>query len=254
MHQKQEYIAVFDSGLGGISVLRELVKLMPNERYLYFGDSLNAPYGDKTTAQVKELTLSAAENLLSRGVKALVVACNTATAAAIKDLRARYPETIIIGIEPAVKLAADRYPQGHIGVMATAVTLREEKFNHLLERFPQLQVSSICPAELVGLIEEGAEDAALEAYLKTVLEPFVGKLNAVVLGCTHYPFAAQAISKILGDSVEILDGGMGTAQHTMRRLEEAGLLYEGPGEIQLENSAASPAALQRAAELLYKEG
>ena len=251
MHTKNEYIAVFDSGLGGISVLRELVRLMPNEKYLYFGDSANAPYGDRTTAQVKDLTLTAAEHLLSRGVKALVVACNTATAAAINDLRSHYPDTIIIGIEPAVKLAADRCKDGHVAVMATAVTLREEKFNHLLERFPHLQVSSICPAELVSMIEQGATEEDLETYLRPILEPYIGTLNAVVLGCTHYPFAKKAISKILGADVQILDGGVGTAQHTKRRLEEEGLLFEGPGEIQMENSTADPARLMRGAQLLH---
>ena len=106
MSLKSDYIAVFDSGVGGVSVLRELIQLMPNERYLYFGDSANAPYGTKTTAEVRDLTLAAAEMLMNRGCKALVVACNTATAAAIADLRAIYPEKIIIGIEPALKVAA----------------------------------------------------------------------------------------------------------------------------------------------------
>ena len=253
MHRKEEYIAVFDSGLGGISVLRELMRLMPGEKYLYFGDSANAPYGNRSTAKVRELTITAAENLLSRGVKALVVACNTATAAAINDLRARHPDTIIIGIEPAVKLAADRCKGGHVAVMATAVTLREEKFNHLLERFPHLQVTPICPGELVSLIEKGATEEELEDYLRPILAPFVGKLSAVVLGCTHYPFAASAIRKILGENVEILDGGVGTAQQTKRRLEEQGLLYEGPGQIQIENSDLDPRMVLRAAELLHKE-
>ena len=249
MHTKKEYIAVFDSGVGGVSVLRELVKLMPNERYLYFGDSANAPYGAKTTEQVRELTMQAAEKLLERGVKALVIACNTATAAAIIDLREKYPDEIIIGIEPAVKLAADSCG-GRIGVMATAVTLREEKFNHLLERFPHVQVYPICPAELVGLIEKGASEAELENYLRPVLAAYVGKLDAVVLGCTHYPFAAAVIGKILGENTRILDGGEGTARETKRRLVEKDLLFDGPGEVQMENSSADAAILRRAMELL----
>lgn len=253
MHRKDEYIAVFDSGLGGISVLRELYKLMPKEKYLYFGDSANAPYGNRSTAQVKELTITAAENLLSRGVKALVVACNTATAAAISDLRSRHPDTIIIGIEPAVKVAADLCGGGHVGVMATEVTLREEKFNHLLERFSDLIVSPIHAPELVALIENGASDEELESYLRPILAPFAGKLDAVVLGCTHYPFAASVIGKLLGENTKILDGGAGTALHTKRRLEEEGLLYEGPGQIQIENSALDPRKLMQAAELLHKE-
>ena len=250
MHTKKEYIGVFDSGVGGISVLRELVKLMPNERYLYFGDSANAPYGAKTTAQVRELTMAAAEHLLERGVKALVIACNTATAAAITDLREKYPNEIIIGIEPAVKLAADSCSGGRIGVMATAVTLREEKFNHLLERFPDVQVHPICPTELVSLIEKGASEEEMERYLRPVLEDYVGKLDAVVLGCTHYPFAAKVIGKILGETTRLLDGGEGTARETKRRLVEKDLLFEGPGEVQMENSSADAALLHRAMELL----
>lgn len=251
MHTKNEYIAVFDSGLGGISVLKELCKLMPQEQYLYFGDSANAPYGAKTTEEVRNLTLEAAEMLMSRHVKALVVACNTATAAAINDLRERYPETIIVGIEPAVKLAADRCHGGTIGVMATPVTLREEKFNHLLVRFSEEQIISISAPELVSLIEAGAEDAIVEEYLRPILSPYKDKLDAVVLGCTHYPFAADVIEKLL--NTQLLDGGAGTARETKRRLEEAGLLFEGPGEIQMENSNPDPDLLQRAMELLKEE-
>ena len=250
MHTKEEYIAVFDSGVGGISVLRELVKLMPNERYLYFGDSANAPYGAKTTQQVRQLTMEAAERLLERGVKAIVIACNTATAAAIADLREKYPDEIIIGIEPAVKLAADKCSGGHIGVMATAVTLREEKFNHLLERFPDVQVYPICPTELVAMIERGANEAELENYLRPVLADYIGKLDAVVLGCTHYPFAAAIIGKILGEGTRILDGGEGTARETKRRLVEQNLLFDGAGEIQVENSSGNAALIARSMELL----
>ena len=251
MHTKNEYIAVFDSGLGGISVLKELCKLMPEEQYLYFGDSANAPYGAKSTEEVRALTMEAAEMLLSRGVKALVVACNTATAAAINELREKYPETIIVGIEPAVKMAADRCHGGTIGVMATPVTLREEKFNHLLERFSEEQIISISAPDLVALIEAGAEEAQIEEYLRPILTPYKDKLDAVVLGCTHYPFAARVIGKLL--NTQLLDGGAGTARETKRRLQEAGLLYTGPGEIQMENSNPDPALLARAMELLKEE-
>ena len=245
------YIAVFDSGVGGISVLRELVKLMPGENYLYFGDSANAPYGDKTTAQVRQLTLDAAAALMERGVKALVVACNTATAAAIKDLRQQYPDTIIVGIEPALKLAYDRFPQSRVGVMATQVTLREEKFAHQLERFPDMQVSLIPAPGLVEQIEAGKADSPeTEALLESILGPYRGKLDALVLGCTHYPFVKEGIAKILGAQTTLLDGSAGTARHTMRRLEEAGLLRGGEGSIQLENSSNDPRLTALAAQLL----
>ena len=137
MKHPNDYIAVFDSGVGGVSVLRQLMRIMPKENYLYFGDCANAPYGSRSTEEVRQLTLAAAETLIANyPVKALVVACNTATAAAINHLREKYPDLIVIGIEPALKLAADRFPGGHIGVMATEVTLREEKFDALLHRFP----------------------------------------------------------------------------------------------------------------------
>lgn len=253
MHTKEEYIGVFDSGVGGISVLRELVKLMPQERYLYFGDSANAPYGAKTTEQVRALTIAAAEKLMARGIKALVVACNTATAAAINDLRQMYPDTVIIGIEPAVKVAADLCAEGHIGVMATPVTLREEKFQQLLAHFSDVQISLISAPELVALIEAGADDMALEAYLQPILQEFAGKLDAVVLGCTHYPFAARTIGKLLGPGTRIVDGGAGTARETRRRLEEAGLLYDGPGQLLMENSSRDPAFVDRSMALFREK-
>ena len=225
----EDYIAVFDSGLGGLSVLRHLRRLMPNERYLYYGDCANAPYGSRTTAQVRELTLAAAEHLLRNyPVKALVVACNTATAAAIGHLRSLYPELIVIGIEPALKLAADRHPGGTIGVMATQVTLREEKFHKLWERFAGgCTVHPIQAPGLVELVETGKESSEeADALLRKILSPYVGKLDALVLGCTHYPFAADSIGKILGSQTELLDGGDGTARETRRRLEEALLLAD----------------------------
>ena len=251
MHTKEEYIAVFDSGVGGISVLKELVKQMPGENYLYFGDSTNAPYGKRTTDEVRSLTLAAAEMLIARGVKALVIACNTATAAAINDLRETYPDTIVIGIEPALKVAADRFPGGHIGVMATPVTLREEKFAQQVDRFPGLQVSTIPVPALVELVEAGhRDDALVEEMLQPALAPYAGKLDAVVLGCTHYPFAAKTIGKLLGENTAVLDGGEGTARETKRRLQEKDLLLEGDGELILENSTNDPRLLHLSMELL----
>lgn len=239
MFRKEDYIAVFDSGVGGISVLRQLQQVLPKERFLYFGDSANAPYGTRSTAQVQELTLKAAEKLLRYPVKALVVACNTATAAAIGLLREKYPDLIVIGIEPALKLAADHFPGGAIGVMATAVTLREEKFDLLLHRFGEGSTVSKIPAPgLVELVEAGKADSAeAEALLQDVLAPYVGKLDALVLGCTHYPFAARTIRKILGPRVQLLDGGEGTARETKRRLELVGLLADGQGSVTWLNSS-----------------
>ena len=254
MHSKSEYIAVFDSGVGGISVLRELIKQMPHENYLYVGDSANAPYGERAVQQVRALTLQAVEDLIPRGVKALVIACNTATAAAIGSLREMYPELIVVGIEPALKVAADRFPAGRIGVMATRVTLGEEKFAHQVERFPQIQLYQIPAPGLVELIESGHTDGPLvEALLREILEPYAGKLDALVLGCTHYPFVQDVIRKIMGADTVLLDGGAGTARQTRRCLEAAGLLNDGPLHVQIENSTGSAALLELSAALLNKE-
>ena len=246
-----DFIAVFDSGVGGISVLKHLVRILPNERYLYFGDSANAPYGTKTKEEVKTLTFAAANKLMDRGIKALVVACNTATSAAINDLRQAYPDLIVIGIEPALKLAADKFPGGKLGVMATPMTLREEKFARLMERFSDGSTIYKIPAPgLVELIESGRADSPdTDALLGQLFAPYES-LDALVLGCTHYPFASNALRRVLGENVALLDGGDGTARETKRRLKDAGLLREGEGEIIIENSKHDPNLLALSRQLL----
>ena len=240
-------IAVFDSGLGGISVLKELRKLLPGEDFLYYGDNQNAPYGVKTKEEVRALTFRAVEYLLSFAPKALVIACNTATSAAIGPLREAYPEEMIVGIEPALKPAIEKNPAGKIGVMATPLTLKEEKFQLLTAKYPQVQVVSIPAPGLVELIEDGAEEAELEAFLSPLLTPYRGELNAIVLGCTHYPFAASVIEKLTG--AVTLDGGAGTARQTRRLLEQAGLLGGGSGKI-IWHFSAGEGQITRAKEML----
>ena len=253
MYTRDDYIAVFDSGVGGISVLRQLRKLMPQEKFLYFGDTANAPYGSRPTSEVRALTLAAAEKL--RGeypVKALVVACNTATAAAIEQLRAAYPDFIVIGIEPALKLAADYFPGGRIGVMATQVTLREGKFEDLLRRHGHdCTVDRIPAPGLVELIESGRGDGPeTEEFMHKLLDQYVGKLDALVLGCTHYPFVQRTIAKVLGPDTRLLHGGAGTARETKRRLEKAGLIREGEGEVLITESLEDPQRIELAWRLL----
>ena len=253
MYRKEDYIAVFDSGVGGISVLRQLRKLMPAEKYIYYGDSANAPYGSRSTEEVRAFTLAAAEKLTTEyPVKALVVACNTATAAAIEVLRAQYSDLIVIGIEPAVKLAADHFPGGRLGVMATEVTLREEKFDHLMHRFDrECTITKIPAPGLVQLIEAGKSDTPeTDALLQKLLGPYVGKLDALVLGCTHYPFVSRRIGKVLGPQTMLLHGGKGTARETKRRLQKRDLLYDGPGTVEIFNSDPNPAATVLAWKLL----
>ena len=253
MYRKEDYIAVFDSGVGGISVLRQLRKLMPGENYIYYGDSANAPYGSRTTEDVRTLTMAAAEKLVTEyPVKALVVACNTATAAAIGQLREKYSDLIVIGIEPAVKLAADHFPGGRLGVMATDVTLREEKFDLLMHRFDrECTITKIPAPGLVQLIEAGKSDTPeTDALLHQILDPYVGKLDALVLGCTHYPFVSRRIGMVLGPGTMLLHGGKGTARETKRRLETAGLLQEGTGRIRIISSDPDPAVTELAWKLL----
>jgi glutamate racemase len=252
MNAKTDYIAVFDSGVGGISVLRQLRALMPSENFLYFGDSANAPYGTRTREEIQALALDAAEKLVQRNIKALVVACNTATAAAIHVLRQTYPDLIVVGIEPALKPAADRYPGGTVGVLATPVTLREEKFRQLVSQYGgQCQVVPLPAPGLVELIEQGkAEGEEARKLLEELLSPWKGKLDALVLGCTHYPFAIRTIWSVIGKNVELFDGGYGTARETKRRLEAAGLLRSGEGRVVMENSLGSRELLDLSWELL----
>lgn len=150
-------------------------------------------------------------------------------------------------------MAADRFPQGSIGVMATPVTLREEKFSQQAERFSGGDLYRIPAPGLVELIEQGKADSEeTRLFLERLLAPYVGKLDALVLGCTHYPFAAKQIAAVLGPDILLLDGGAGTARQTQRCLESAGLLFDGPGSVQIENSSADPEILALSMKLLQE--
>lgn len=241
MDKTQQPIGVFDSGVGGISVLRELVKLMPEENYIFFGDSLNAPYGTKTLEEVRMLSCADADYLIGKGVKALVVACNTITSASIGMLREKYPDKPVIGIEPALKPAVLSKAFPRVLVMATPMTLREEKFRQLMLRYEdQADIVRLpCPG-LVEYVERGElEGEGLELFLSGLFAPCRAKpIDCAVLGCTHYPLIRSTIQKVLGSDVAIFDGGAGTARETRRRLIESGLKNqsEKPGTIRIDNS------------------
>lgn len=250
MVQKNAPIAVFDSGHGGISVLRELVRLMPQEDFLYYGDSANAPYGTRPAGEVQQLTCAAAEHLFAQGCKALVVACNTATSAAIDVLRRTYPQVPIVGIEPALKPAVLEHDHAHVLVMATEMTLREEKFRSLMDSYSDRASIHCLPAPgIVECVERGEVDGPnLEAYLREILEPYGAvPIDAVVLGCTHFPFARSAIERVVGRPTAFYDGGPGTARETRRRLTEAGLLTDrtGGGRVELTNSRPEAVEISR---------
>ncbi len=220
-------IGVFDSGVGGISVLKELLKQMPNEDYLYFGDSVNAPYGTKPLAHVRELTFRNIEMLLNKGAKAIAVACNTATSAAVADLRRMYPELPLVGIEPAIKPAVLHKEGSRIIVMATPMTLRLDKFKRLVDTYKDRAeiIPLACPG-LMEFVESGnllGED--LHRYLTELFWSVDNeKIDSIVLGCTHYPFVKAAIKNAVDEDVAIFDGGEGTAREMKRRLDNAGLL------------------------------
>ncbi len=234
MRDNERPIGVFDSGVGGVSVLRELISIAPGEDIIYFGDSQNAPYGEKSADEVRELTFSAVEYLLSLGAKAIVVACNTATGAAVRRLREIYPLLPIVGIEPAIKPAV-LYGENVLGktdgrskilVMATPVTISQNKFAALLSDYEDRAdiIPIPCP-HLAELIESGETDSdEIKVYLRELLLPY-SDADSAVLGCTHYPFVKKQIAEVL-PGARIFDGGHGTAKEAVRRIKAAGLAGE----------------------------
>ena len=253
MDRRENYIAVFDSGVGGISVLRHLVRVMPGERFLYFGDSANAPYGSRSTEEVRRLTLAGAAYLLENyPLKALVIACNTATAVAVDTLREKYPDLVIVGTEPAVAVGARMFPGGTVGVMATPATLGSPRILSLIARKAgDARVELLPVAELAAIVEQGKEnDPQTVALLKNYLDPVKDSLDALVLGCTHYPFAAPAIREALGREIPLLDGGEAIARRTQQLLEEKQLLSPGNGELVWENTLGTPRILALSRRLL----
>lgn len=255
MDKMQQPIGVFDSGVGGISVLRELVALMPNENYIFFGDSKNAPYGIRSLEEVQRLTIADADYLVEQGAKALVVACNTATSAAIKILREKYAGMPVIGIEPALKPAVLSRKKPRVLVLATPMTLREKKFYELMLQYEkEAEILSLpCPG-LVEFVERGElEGPGLETFLRELFLRYREKqVDSVVLGCTHYPFVKKTIQKVLGGTVSVFDGGEGTARETRRRLSQANLVNPSdfPGSVMIQNSLGSPEILALSRKLL----
>lgn len=232
------YIGVFDSGVGGISVLRQLRKVLPNERYLYFGDSINAPYGTRPVEQIRELTLAAVEKLVKQDIKALVIACNTATSAALEAVQKAYPNLIVVGIEPALSLAAQQFPGGHIGVMATPATLKGERFLASKAQYESLCKVTPLPAPgLMELVEAGKADSPeADALLHGILDPYAATLDGLVLGCTHYPFTENSVRRVLGEEIALFDGAVISAQVVKETLTAQDRLHEGPGEVVFQNS------------------
>ena len=213
-------IGMFDSGVGGISVLREALKQLPGERFVFFGDTQNAPYGTKTKEEVLFLSRRVVETLLKKGCKAIVIACNTATSAAAATLRAEYPDLPIIGMEPALKPASSLHKDGVVLSLATPGTIAGEKYAHLYQRYGAGVVSLPCPG-LMEFVERGEMNGPdLEAYLTLLFAPYrEQQVEALVLGCTHYVFLKRAISAFF-PGIPLIDGNAGTVRQLANRLRE----------------------------------
>ena len=246
-------IGIFDSGSGGLSVYREIVKLLPKERYVYFADNAHCPYGEKTASYICERGRAITEILLGMGADIIVVACNTATAAAIAVLREEYPDVPFIGMEPAVKPAALGTESGVIGVLATAGTLKGSKYLKTKGRFEDdVRIVEHVGEGFVELVENGVLDGPeAVATVRRSLQPLLDAgADRIVLGCTHYPFLRPVIEAVAGPAVEVIDPAPAVARQTLRVLQERGIpTGEGPFGIDLYFSG-EPDSLQRIFSLL----
>lgn len=219
-------IAVFDSGVGGLSVLREIRRRLPEEPVIYFADQGHVPYGARPLQEVGRFSETITRFLLSQGAKLVVVACNTASAAALRSLRQTFPEVPFVGMEPAVKPAAENTRTGVVGVLATPATFQGALYASVIERFASgvVVLQDTCPG-LVSQIEAGRLDTPeTHAILEKALEPMLQRgIDTVVLGCTHYPFIIPLIQEIAGDGVRVIDPAPAIARQVARLLDERGL-------------------------------
>jgi glutamate racemase len=255
-------IGIFDSGVGGLSVLRPIQETIPNEHLLYFADQAHAPYGSRSLAEIRHFSEEITRFLLDQGSKIIVVACNTASAAALSSLRKTFPQVDFVGMEPAVKPAAVETRSGKVGVLATENTFSSPRYAQLMSRFAQdVEVIENPCRGLVSLIEAGdiaGEDA--EALLRQVLSPMLAVgVDTLVLGCTHYPFVRPLIEDIIeengaGIPVTIIDPAPAVAGQTARVLAKRQLLAAAGerGTVRLFTSARSQSLADLSEQLLSK--
>lgn len=251
---RDQPIGVFDSGVGGLSILRALRVELPGEDFVYFSDAGHAPYGEKGEQFVSERSLAIAVDLLEQHrIKGLVVACNTATAAAVHLLRARHTQLPVVGVEPALKPAAAITKTGHVAVLATRGTLASVKFRRLQESLREQAEFVLVPCNgLAAAIEADDQPLVRELCRRYTREVCCfgtrpGEIDTLVLGCTHYPFATDCFLELLGPDIQLVETGQPVARQTRRLLEEKGLLRPGrSGSVQWVTTG-SPAALRAAA-------
>lgn len=232
MTRSNHPIGIFDSGIGGLSVLRSIREQMPDEDLIYFGDQVHVPYGPRSTGQIQNFSERITRFLLKHDSKIIVVACNTASAAALKYLRVTFPEISFVGMEPAVKPAAEKTQTGKVGVLATPATFQGALYASVVERFGAgvELFQHTCPG-LVNQIETGELDSPkTRAILEDALLPMLEKnIDTVVLGCTHYPFVIPLIKQIAGGNVRVIDPAPSVARQ-VKRLLEAGRMMNRAGQ------------------------
>ena len=253
-HMREAPIGVFDSGVGGLSVLGEIQRLLPNESLLYVADCGNVPYGEKTPEFIRQRCSVMAGFFRQQGAKALVLACNTATVAGVADLRRDYPDWPIVGMEPAVKPAAAATRTGVVGVLATTGTLQSAKFAALLDRFATdvRVITQPCPG-LVELIENGdLHSPVLRQLLERYVQPLMAAgCDTIILGCTHYPFLRPMLRQMLADDISLIDTGAAVARQLQRLLATRDLLAEGPARTAQFWSSADPQHFKNVLAMLW---
>ncbi|WHY94489.1 glutamate racemase [Neobacillus cucumis] len=228
-------IGFFDSGIGGMTVLHQALRFLPNEDYIFYADTLHVPYGEKPKEEVREYIFNAVDFMANQGIKALVIACNTATSIAVDDLRKKY-DFPILGIEPAVKPAVQSCEgkRKKVLVLATNLTLREEKFHNLVNSIDQHDIVESLP--LPGLVQfaENFEfrEEKVVPYLEERLSSFdIKQYGTIVLGCTHFPYFEDSLREIFPEEIDIISGSIGTAKNLKRILEANNQINDGSGDI-----------------------
>lgn len=227
-------IGFFDSGMGGLTVLYEALKILPREDYLYYADTAHVPYGNKPKEIVRKYILEAVDFMVSKGIQALVISCNTATSVAIDELRAKYALPII-GMEPAVKPAVSDSAGKRVLVFATEMTLQEEKFKRLVANVDNNGIVDYVPLQELVMFAERFEfePEVIIPYLKEKLAPFdLCQYGTIVLGCTHFPYFKNLIRKIIPPDIAIIDGNKGTVQNLKLKLESLEAQASGTGSVQ----------------------
>ncbi len=227
-------IGIFDSGIGGLTVLKKIIEILPNERYIYYADTENVPYGIKPKEEVKKYIKDAIKFLISKETKAIVIACNTATSIAINDLRVMY-DIPIIGIEPAVKPAIEKRNGKKVLIMATPITIKEEKLQNLIKNLEVSEyVDLIDMPKLVEFAEKMEfESNDVEKYIKTRLQGYdLNEYSTLVLGCTHFPLFKKTLSKIFSNKIQMIDGSLGVANRLKNILEKNDL--KGNNKLEIE--------------------